>query len=142
MFYWAMVTYANGEPILEGDWIRVWVPKLAVWHHGIVRTVVFISPGIVGIYVVHNRKVTGITTTDVAEFAEGQPVFLYRRPAPNQVLAILARADASIGKHYNLFGQNCEHFASFAFNGRAESTSMRALGALALAGIVVAVMNS
>jgi len=47
-----------------------------------------------------------------------------------------------MGKPYHLFNQNCEHFASFAFAGKAESTSVKAVGALALVGIVVGLLNS
>jgi hypothetical protein len=87
-------------------------------------------------------KATGITTTELFDFSDGQPVFLHRRPFPNDVPGILARVDKSISKPYNLLGQNCEHFASFAFTGKAESTSVKAVGALALVGILVSLLDS
>jgi hypothetical protein len=81
-------------------------------------------------------KLTGITVTDLIEFAAGQPVFLHRRPLPYQIPEILARVDANMGRPYHLFAQNCEHFASFAFTGKAESMSIKTAGALTLAGII------
>jgi hypothetical protein len=116
-----------------GDWIRVFVPRLGVWHHGIVRQV---SHGaFFMVEVAHNMKLTGITVTDLNTFADGQLVFLHRRPVPYQVPEILARVDANMGRPYHLFAQNCEHFASFAFTGRAESTSVKA-GVLTAAIII------
>ena len=78
--FWTQPTYANGGPICEGDWIKTFMPRSLVWHHGIVRSVAFISPEIVGLYVVHNMKATGITTTELFGFCEGQPVLLHARP--------------------------------------------------------------
>jgi hypothetical protein len=134
--------YGNGEPIWLGDWVKVFVPRLGVWHHGIVRGLPYLTTGLFVADIAHNMKLTGITMTDLTRFAEGQPVILHRRPLPAQVAGILARVDSSMGKPYHLFNQNCEHFASFAFAGKAESTSVKAVGALALVGIVVGLLNS
>jgi hypothetical protein len=70
------------------------------------------------------------------QFADGQPVFLHRRPLSAQVPEILNRVESNIGMPYHLFAQNCEHFASFAFTDKAESTSVRTVGALTMAGII------
>jgi Lecithin retinol acyltransferase len=127
---------SNGEPIGPGDWVRVFVPRLGVWHHGIVRQVAYLTAGLFAVEVAHNMKLTGITVTDLIEFADGQPVFLHRRPLPNQIPEILARVDANMGRPYHLFAQNCEHFASFAFTGKADSTSVKTAGVLTAAIII------
>jgi hypothetical protein len=134
--------YANGEPIWPGDWLRVYVPSLGIWHHGIVRGLPYLTAGLFVADIAHNMKLTGITKTDLTRYAEGQPVFLYRRPFEAQVAGIFARVDRSMGKPYHLFNQNCEHFASFAFTGKAESTSVKAVGALVLVGVVAGLLNS
>ena len=80
---------------------------------------------------------------DWYEFADGNLVELYRRPAsPEHAQQVLTRAEAQIGKPYFLFPQNCEHFASFAFTGRAESETLQALGWMAAAVLTVAVLAS
>jgi hypothetical protein len=38
---------------------------------------------------------------------------------------ILQRVEESIGKAYSLATQNCEHFASYAFTGKAESKQIQ-----------------
>jgi hypothetical protein len=129
--------YANGEPIGPGDWVRVFVPRLGVWHHGIVRRVSHLTGALFVVEIAHNMKPKGVTATDLIEFGDGQPVLLHRRPLPFQVPEILARVDANVGRPYHLFAQNCEHFASFAFMGKAESTSVKTAGALTMAGIIV-----
>jgi hypothetical protein len=131
------LVYSNGEPIGPGDWLRVPVPRLGVSHHGIVRQVTYLTAGLFTVEVAHNMKLTGVTITDLIQFADGQPVFLHRRPLPFQVPEILERVGANMGRPYHLFAQNCEHFASFAFTGDAESTSVKTVGALTVAGIIV-----
>ena len=134
--------YANGEPLWPGDWVKVFVPRLGVWHHGIVRGLPYLTAGLFVADIAHNMKLTGITITDLTRFAEGQPVVLCRRPIPAQVPQILARVDSSMGKHYHFANQNCEHFASFAFAGKAESVSIKAVAALVLVGVVIGLLNS
>src|SRR4051812_39996123 len=128
MYLYEQLVYSNGEPICEGDWVRVFVPQRGVWHHGIVRGVPHVTGGYFALEIAHNRKLTGIVTTDVNLFTDGQPMFLHRRPIPAQVPEILARVDGAIGQPYHLFAQNCEHFASFAFTGKAESPTVKTVG--------------
>jgi hypothetical protein len=137
MQFLEQLTYSNGEAIGIGDWVRVFVPKRGVWHHGIVREMPYVTAGFFMVEIAHNIKLTGIGITDLAQFADGQPVFLHRRPLPAQVPDILARVDSSVGQPYHLFAQNCEHFASFAFTGKAESTSVKTAGVLTLAGLII-----
>ena len=40
-----MSTYANGIPIALGDWVRVFVPRKGIWHHGIVRRIYWAGNG-------------------------------------------------------------------------------------------------
>jgi hypothetical protein len=82
-------------------------------------------------------KLTGITVTDLIQFGDGQHVFLHRRPLPYQIPEILARVAANMGRPYHLFAQNCEHFASFAFTGKAESASVKTAAALTVVGAVI-----
>ena len=69
------------------------------------------------------------------------------RAQPGAVRAILsrfsvARAEANIGKPYALFAQNCEHFASFAFTGKAESTTVATLGWMVAGALAVAALTA
>jgi lecithin:retinol acyltransferase len=124
----------NGEPMCPGGWIRVFVPRAGVWHHGIVAGIPYLTAGLFTAEVAHNRKLTGVAKTDLlTDFAvQGQPIFLHRRPHPALVRQILARVESSLGKPYHLFAQNCEHFASYAFTGKAESSSVKTVGVFAL----------
>jgi hypothetical protein len=130
--------YINGEEIALGDWVKVFVPKHGVWHHGIVRSIYPIAEGL-GVNIAHNLKATGVTVSDWYEFADGNVVMPERHAhSPQHVREVVARVDASIGKPYNLFAQNCEHFASFAFTGKAESKSVQVVGGIAVVGILAA----
>jgi hypothetical protein len=107
-----------------GDWVKVYLPRLGVWHHGIVQSV-FLSQ----VVVAHNRKGIGVITSYWNDFSEGQTVYLQRRASSNQhVWEILARVQSNMGKKYSLFAQNCEHFASLVFTGKAESPTVRGWG--------------
>lgn len=137
-----MPTYSTGQPIQSGDWIRVYSPQYGVWHHGIVRRLFHVLSG-VAVEVIHNTKGGGVAVADWHGFAEGNVVFLHRRPeSAAQATVVLGRAEANIGKPYALFAQNCEHFASFAFNGVAESESLQALGLMVAGVFAVALLTS
>lgn len=137
-----MPTYQTGHPIQPGDWVRVFSSQFGVWHHGVVRRLVFV-PGGVAVEIIHNTKGGGVEIADWHQFGDGNPVFLHRRPkSPSHAADAVARADANVGKPYALFAQNCEHFASFAFAGIAESQSVRALGWMAAGVLTVAALTS
>jgi hypothetical protein len=132
-----MPTYTTGIEIAEGDWVRVFVPRLGLWHHGIVRRVYPVWNGC-AVEVAHNMKEFGVTASDWYDFADGQQPQLHRRAYDQaQVLEILARVECNLGKPYLLFAQNCEHFASFAFSGKAVSESVNAVGWLAGVAIIL-----
>jgi hypothetical protein len=120
-----------------GDWVRVW-SRSGVWHHGIVFRMMFATWGVGSVEIANNVKAGGITVSDWDQFSEGRPVVLVQRASsPAHVEQILARVETGLGQHYNLFAQNCEHFASFAFNGKAESKSMQILGLVAAGAVIV-----
>jgi lecithin:retinol acyltransferase len=104
-----------------GDWIKVYLPQLGVWHHGVVVSFSWNGP-----VVAHNRKGAGTITSYWNDFSEGQTVHLHKRAQSGaHVREILVRVNANLNKSYRLFAQNCEHFASFVFTGKAESTTVQ-----------------
>jgi hypothetical protein len=133
-----MPTYQTGQPIQPGDWVRVYSSRFGVWHHGIVRRLVFVQGG-VAVEIIHNTKCDSVAVVDWYEFADGNPILLHRHPeSAMHAAVVVARAEANIGKPYFLFAQNCEHFASFAFTGQAESETVKTVG-LMVAGILLVV---
>jgi len=136
-----MPTYATGVQIIVGDWVYVLVPSKGVWHHGIVRRICWVGTGF-AVEVANNRKDLGVVLSDWQDFAEGQMIYLrHRASSPTHVQEILARIDSNLGKPYDLFARNCEHFASFAFTGVAESESVRSLGWIGAALVVIAFLR-
>jgi hypothetical protein len=136
IYYTHGPVYSTGEQIAVGDWVKVFVPKLGVWHHGSVR-LIYPAAGGLAVNVAHNRKESGVTVSDWYDFADGNVVLLERHAySAAHAREIVARVDASVGKPYHLFAQNCEHFASFAFTGKAESKSVQFVGGAAVLGIL------
>jgi len=118
----------------------VYSSRFGVWHHGVVRRLLFVPDGI-GVEIIHNTKGGNVAVVDWYEFAAGNPVVLHRRPeSPAHAAAVVARAEVNIGKSYYLFAQNCEHFASFAFTGQAESETVKATGWMVLGVLAVAAL--
>ena len=124
-----------------GDWVRVYLPRLGVWHHGIVQEVAVFWNGTFQAIVAHNAKGVGVTTSYWNDFAEGQTVYLHQRAVSEvHVQAILERIHRNHGKPYFLFAQNCEHYASLVFTGKAESPTVKQWGALAVFGLLLALL--
>jgi hypothetical protein len=123
-----MPTYWTGELIGLGDWVRVFVPRLGVWHHGIISGMSVSGSG-VAVEVSHNSKDSGVTVSDWYQFAGDQLVFL-------------ARVEDNIGQPYHAFAQNCEHFASFAFTGIPESETIQTLGRIAAGVAAVSLLTA
>jgi hypothetical protein len=132
-----MPTYSTGEGIAVGDWVRVLVPTLGVWHHGVVLRIFWVGHGF-AVEVAHNMKSRGVTASDWYEFSGGGVVFLHRRHSTIiEVQASLARIEYNLGQPYHLFAQNCEHFASFVFSGKAQSETVRTVGTIAACVLVI-----
>ena|SRR5258706_3796264 len=134
-------TYFNGIPILLGDWVRVYVPRLGVWHHGIITALFRVRNGM-AVQIVHNDKSNGVSLIDWYDFADGNDIFLHKRPKQEHAQAVVARACANVGRSYHLFAQNCEHFASFAFTGEARSESIRAVVAIAAVVLIIGLFGA
>lgn len=135
-------TYWTGQQIQPGDWVRVYSSRFGVWHHGIIRRLMLVPVGI-AVEIVHNTKGGNVAVVDWYEFAAGNLVLLHRRPeSAAHAAAVVARAEANIGKPYYLFAQNCEHFASFAFTGQAESETVKAVGWMLTSLLVVAAITT
>jgi hypothetical protein len=126
-YIWTMPTDFTGEEIGLGDWVKVYVPRLGVWHHGIVSRIYPDCDGFV-VEIAHNMKASGVTISDWYDFADGNHVWPHRKASSEHVHEILTRVQANIGRPYHVFAQNCEHFASHAFTGQAESESVQVLG--------------
>ncbi len=131
-FFWNSIaprpTYSTGEIISLGDWVRVFLPRLGVWHEGIVCKIYFVGSGF-AVAVANNAKGKGIVKMDWHDFAEGQIIHLKSHASSDaHVEEILGRVEESMGKPFHLIAQNCQHFASYAFNRRAQSPYVQALG--------------
>jgi hypothetical protein len=137
-----MPTYLTRHRIQVGDWVRVYSSQFGVWHHGIVRRLVSVLGG-VAVEIIHNTKGGGVALADWYDFAGGNPILLHRSPESSAHAAqVVARAEANLGKPYALFAQNCEHFASFAFLGTAESESVKAVGWMAVGLVAIAMIST
>lgn len=124
-----------------GDWVKVFLPRLGVWHEGIVVNVALMYGGFQAA-VAHNSKGRGVVQSSWLDFSEGQPVILHRRATSQMhVHEILQRVYANLGQPYLLLAQNCQHFASLAFTGKAESPATKAVGGLAVVAVLAALFG-
>lgn len=137
----ALPQYPSRHHIQPGDWVRVWVPSLTVWHHGIVRRLVPTPTGF-AVEIIHNNKASGGLTEWYA-FGCDCPIQLYRRPVSlEHARLVIAKAESQMHQPYDLFAQNCEHFASWAFTGRAESGQLQKAVVLSRGAMVLGMMAS
>lgn len=124
-----------------GDWVKVFLPRLGVWHEGIVTEVARMFGGFQAV-VAHNMKGKGVVQSCWQDFSEGQTVVLHRRATSHMhVQQILQRVYANLGQPYFLIAQNCQHFASLVFTGKAESPSVKVVGGLAVVAAIVALFG-
>jgi hypothetical protein len=147
MFVFSKQPVSNTTPALApfvpaiGDWVKVFLPRLAVEHEGIVIQVERMYGGFQAA-VAHNMKGKGVVQSYWLDFSEGQAVRLHRRAeSPMHVHQILQRVYRNLGAGYSLVNQNCQHFASFAFTGKAESPGTKAVGGLAVVAIIAALFG-
>lgn len=125
-----------------GDWVKVFLPRLGVWHEGIAVQVALCFGNQFQAVIAHNMKGKGVIQSSWLDFSENQPVQLYRRAASHQhVQQILQRAYSSLNAPYFLLTQNCQHFASFAFTGNAESPAVRAVGGAGAVALLFALFG-
>jgi hypothetical protein len=74
---------------------------------------------------VHSDK-RGVVLTQFEDFANDRWVEVVDTPhSPEHQRAILERAYSQIGRPYNVFFANCEHFATWAFYGEPESPQLK-----------------
>lgn len=135
------LTPATFTPFV-GDWVKVFLPRLGVWHEGIVVQVALFLGGQFQAVIAHNMKGKGVIQSSWLNFSENQPVHLHRRAVSQQhVQEILQRAYSSLNASYVLLTQNCQHFASFAFTGKAESPAVRAVGGIGVVAALIALFG-
>lgn len=84
------------------------VPALV--HHGIVDA---------QLAVVHAQPGRGVVREPLDVFQAGRPIEVIRRA--QEPAAVVARAEAMLGRPFALLSFNCEHLARYASEGRAES---------------------
>lgn len=88
-----------------GDHVSV-PGAFGVDHHGIID-----NRGRGGPKVIHNAKGIGGIVSSLDEFSDGRPVALVVPAERGERIAVADRAREDIGRHYDVFGSNCEHLA-------------------------------
>ncbi len=117
----------------KGDWLQRFMPGSAFAHDGIVTELFSVGNGYFTGKVAHSMPSEGAVETDASTFSErGITLLKGRAESPAHVEAILRRVEQSLRHPYYLIEANCQHFASYAFTGKAESESVQAVGALAI----------
>jgi hypothetical protein len=108
-----------------GQWIRTW--NGIVFHHGIVSGF-WLNPATNtwSVVVTHTIQHYGVVATSLEEFCQGRPIEILTEPSsPEHQKMVLATAEVNIGRPYNLFSANCEHFASHCYTHKSESPQLR-----------------
>ena len=107
-------------------------------HHAVVvgGSVATLGP----VMLIDNAKADGISRRTLEEVAAGDPVEIVARPqSAEHANHIVERAYSQIGKPYDLFSQNCEHFSNWCYDGMPRSLQLQGFGLLAavVAGLVI-----
>jgi len=111
-----------------------------VWRGGYYHVAIYLGATWDGRDYIHNAKGDCVSFATQDEFSKGAPVTL-RKAALNDFShrqAIVNRATSLIGKKYDLINFNCEHFATYAQTGQAESPQLAGAVCLGLAGLFLA----
>lgn len=119
-------------PPAKGDWLQRFIPGSLFGHDGIVTEVFSVEGAYFTGTIAHSMPGVGVEETDDFGFSKGGVMLLKARPeSPAHVQAIMQRVEQSLGQPYYLIEKNCQHFASYAFTGKAESESINAVAGLA-----------
>lgn len=129
--------FLNGELLLPGDAIRVFYPTFT--HFAIYAGLLLCRDGLYRHFVYQYSKQQGCITLEVFSF-EGR-----RAEVDHELRAqivdrnvVLHRAHSRLGEcRYDLFGNNCEHFARWCITG--QHRSLQVENARAAAGVVLGV---
>lgn len=105
------------DDLQPGDHIERPGRGIGYTHHG-----VFLGPGPDGMpVVIHATKFKLVELVPFETFADGRDVTRRFRPDSSELPNVFYRAFSSLGKPYNLWNANCEHFARWITTGRHES---------------------
>ena len=106
------------------------------YHYGIVA-----EPTLGTQTAVHNTKGKGVQHTTLEEFSDGRAIEVMRTPRSfGDGNIILRRAKSQIGKSYDLFSANCEHFVNWVIEGtpRSEQLAFVVVASLVIGGVILA----
>lgn len=92
---------------------------------------------------VHNTPAGGVVYSNRQGFGGSRAIMVEQRAPAGRVDEVVARAWALVGKEYNLLFFNCEHVASLALTGKAESPQVQAGVGWSLFGLLLlAIVNN
>ena len=116
--------------LTSGD--KCWVNRLGKLHYG-----VCVGRNPQGeAMILHNVLDVGVCVVGARAFAKGQPIHIAPRAAPERRNLIVKRALDLVDRPYKLVRFNCEHAATLAVTGQAQSLQVQrvlfALGAVSL----------
>jgi hypothetical protein len=132
--------YEDFQQAIPGQWIRC--RSGLVWHHGIVIGIERdYRTNICLLMVAHAIPLAGVVVTTFQEFSHGQAIEIVAEPwSIEHQQIILSTALSLRDLAYALFNQNCEHFASYCFNRKAESRQVQSTVLVAGLAAVAALM--
>ena len=127
----------RGNQYPEGAHIQI-RRRYGIDHHGIVAggRVATLGP----VMLIDNAKADGVSRRTLEEVAAGDPVEVVARPqSAAHANHIVERAYSQIGKRYDLFSRNCEHFAHWCYDERPRSPQLQGFAVLAavVVGLVI-----
>jgi hypothetical protein len=99
--------------------------------------------GLNGACVVHNCKGKGVILSTEQEFSGGKQIMMHQKATvpDHQRQQIAQRALSLLGTKYDLWNFNCEHAASYAQNGVANSPQIAGVAVLGLLTIGIAALS-